>query len=69
MTMTMTMTGRIIYKVGPIDNMFVDTSGRVLALNSKKATVLWPTQKNYVFQNCQVSIFFREIERDWSLGQ
>ena len=29
----------------------------------------WPTQKNYVFQNRQFSIFFRKIERDWSLGQ
>ena len=25
--------------------------------------------KKNVFQNCQVSIFFRKIEGDWSLGQ
>ena len=27
------------------------------------------SSKNYVFQNCQFTIFSREIEQDWSLGQ
>ena len=29
----------------------------------------WLTQKNWVFQNLQFSIFFRQNFRDWSLGE
>ena len=35
----------------------------------EKRNPICPTQKKYIFQNCQFSIFFRQIERYWSLGQ